>query len=182
MKMTKTLGFLLAMIAFSLIGCREDPRIYEMAQRSLETQRQQNEMIARQSQTVADQSSKLAEASRSLVAEDAKARGEILAAQRDLQDQTTVMENERRHLMQLRIREPIIAEAIKVIGGTFLCLIPLALVGLMLWPNRDAQAEATLLNQLMIQEFAGTTSLLLDKTPRQNLPQPTVQPLLPQPK
>lgn len=180
--MSKILGCLLGMIAFSLIGCREDPRIYEMAQRSLETQRQQNEMIARQSQTVAEQSSKLAEASRSLVAEDAKARGEILAAQRDLQDQTTVIENERRHLMQLRIREPIIAESIKIIGGTFLCLIPLALVGLLLWPNHKGSDEAILLNQLMLQELAGTTSLLTDQYPKQNLPHNSEQPLLPQPK
>lgn len=84
--------------------------------------------------------------------------------------------------MQLRIREPIIAESIKTIGGTLLCLVPLSLVGLLLWPQRDAQAEAMMLNQLMIQELAGTSSLLLDKTPLQNLPQPTAKPLLPQPK
>lgn len=180
--MFRILRCLLVMMLVSLSGCSEDPRIYQMAQQSFETQRQQNEMIARQSQTVAEQGSKLAEASRSLVAEDAKARGEILAAQRDLQNQATVMEDERRDLMQLRIREPIIAEAIKTIGEALLCLIPLTLVGLLLWPQHDAQAEATLLNQLMIQELAGTSSLLLDKTPLQNLPQPTTQPLLPQPK
>lgn len=167
--MRKSQVCLLAVIVLMLSGCSEDPRIYQMAQQSLETQRQQNEMIARQSQIVAEQSSKLAEASRSLVAEDAKARGVILAAQRDLQDQTTELENERRQLMQLRIREPIIAEAINVIGGTFLCLIPLALVGLMLWPQHNAQAEAALLTQLMIQEFAGTSSLLLNKPTSPNL-------------
>lgn len=166
--MPKILGCLLVMMV-ALSGCSEDPRIYQMAQQSLETQRQQNEMIAKQSQTVADQSSKLAEASRSLVAEDARARGEILAAQRDLQEQSTVMEDERRDLMQLRIREPIIAEAIKTIGGAVLCLVPLSLVGLLLWPQRDAQAEATMLNQLMIQELAGTSSLLLSKPAPPNL-------------
>ncbi len=68
--MIRILGCLLVMMLISLSGCSEDPRIYQMAQQSLETQRQQNEMIAKQSQTVAEQSSKLAEASRSLVAED----------------------------------------------------------------------------------------------------------------
>jgi cbb3-type cytochrome oxidase subunit 3 len=153
-----------------------------MAQQSLETQRQQNEMIARQSQTVAEQSSKLAEASRSLVAEDAKARNEILAAQRDLQDQATVMEDDRRDLMQLRIREPIIAEAIKSIGGVLLCLVPLSLVGMLLWPQRRGEVDNAVLNRLLLQEFAGTSSLLLEKSSLPNLPPPPDQPLLPQSK
>jgi len=159
-----------------LSGCREDQRLIQMAQQSVETQRQQNEMIARQSQSVVVESAKLADTAKALVEQEAQARAEILAAQRELQTQATVIDDERRELMNLRVREPLIAESLKILGGTLLCCLPLALIGLILWPKKDvAEAEAQL-NQLLIGEItAGPKSLLLSgpNMPRLGTQEPT---------
>lgn len=159
--MEKILVVVGLLMLWSLTGCREDPRLIQMAQQSVETQRQQNEWIARQSHAVVVESAKLAETAKSLVEQEAKARADILAAQCELQSQATVIENERRELMDLRVREPVIAETLKLIGGTFLCCLPLALVGLLLW-RQPTEAEVNAqLNYLLIREMSGKSSLLL---------------------
>ena len=166
--MQKILVVVGIVILSALSGCSEDPRLIDMAQRSIETQRQQNEWIARQSQAVVEESAKLAETARALVDQDAQARGEILSAQRDLQTQATVIESERRQLMQLRIREPVIAESLKLVGGTLLCCVPLAIVGMLLWPKQQTTQEVADLNRLLIRELSGTSSLFLGG-PKQKL-------------
>jgi uncharacterized protein YcfL len=87
---------MLVLAGIVLTGCSEDPRLVQMAQQSVETQRQQNEIIAKQSQAVVAESAKLAETAKVLVEQEAQARSEILAAQRELQTQATVIQNERR--------------------------------------------------------------------------------------
>jgi hypothetical protein len=160
--MKQRLPIFLIVIALATSGCSDDERLARMAEKSLETQRQQNEMIARQSQAVVAESAKLAETAKALVEQEAQARNEILAAQRELQNQATVIENERRELMDLRVREPVIAESLKLIGGIFLCCVPLALVGMLLWPKRElAEMEAQLNHYLIHEISAGESSLFL---------------------
>lgn len=158
--MEKFLVVARVVMLWSLSGCREDPRLIQMAQQSLETQRQQNEWIARQSQAVVVESAKLAETAKSLVEQEAKARADILAAQCELQSQAMVIENERRELMDLRVREPVIAETLKLIGSTFLCCLPLALVGLLVWRQPVESEINEEFNQLLIREISGMSSLL----------------------
>ena len=138
-------------------------------------------MIARQSQAVVVESAKLAETAKTLVEQEAQARADILAAQRELQTQATVIEDERRELMDLRIREPVIAESLKLIGGTLLCCLPLALVGLLLWP-RPAESEAVAqLNHLLIREMSGTSSILLGGPTSKLRENPTLPKISPPP-
>ena len=177
--MEKILVVLGMVMLSSLSGCSEDPRLIDMAQRSIETQRQQNEWIARQSQAVVDESAKLAETAKTLVEQEAKARADILAAQRELQTQATVIEDERRELMDLRIREPVIAESLKLIGGTLLCCLPLALVGLLLWPQPTESEAVAQLNHLLIREMSGTSSLLLGGPTPKLLENPAVPKIAP---
>jgi len=66
----------------------------------------------------------LAEAGRHLVQADAKARGEIIALQRDLQQgqrelarQRDQLENDRREYADQRNRDPILANTILTVGG-----------------------------------------------------------------
>jgi hypothetical protein len=167
------------LMLWNLIGCSEDPRLIHMAQQSVETQRQQNEWIARQSQAVVAESAKLAETAKALVEHEAQARADILAAQCELQSQATVIENERRELMDLRIREPVIAETLKLIGGTFLCCLPLALVGLLVWRQPTDSEIDVQLNQLLIREISGASSLLLGGAQQKLLQNPTTPKLAP---
>lgn len=177
--MEKMLFVVGLLILWSLSGCREDPRLIQMAQQSVETQRQQNEWIARQSQAVVVESAKLAETAKALVEQEAQARADILAAQCELQSQATVIENERRELMELRIREPVIAESLKLIGGTFLCCLPLALVGLLVWRQPTESEVDAQLNHLLIREISGTSSLLLGGAKQKLLENPATAKLAP---
>jgi len=76
----------------------------------------------------------VAEASRQLVEADAKARGEIIAMQKDLQQgpseldrKRDQLENDRRQYADQRSRDPIVANTILDVGMIVACLLPLAL-------------------------------------------------------
>ena len=76
----------------------------------------------------------VAEASRELVQADAKARGEIVALQRDMQQgqadlgrQRDQLEKDRRQYADQRNRDPILANTILDVGTILACLLPLVL-------------------------------------------------------
>lgn len=157
----KTCLIVLILLTGVMSGCTNDERIVKMAKESVETQRQQNAMMAQQSQAVVAESARLAETAKSLVEQEANTRTYLLAAQRELQTQATVLDNERRELMNLRIREPVIAASLQLIGGILFCCLPLALVGILLWPKPNETESVVQLNQILIDEIsAGESSLL----------------------
>jgi hypothetical protein len=67
--------------------------------------------------------------------------------------------------MDLRVREPIIAESLKLIAGVLFCCFPLALVALMLWPKAEEQGTTAQLNQLLIYEITTGEGLSLLGSP-----------------
>jgi len=141
----------LAVLLLASSGCDEDEQ-----QKALRSQAQ------------------LAEASRELVQADAKARGEVIALQRDLQQgqgelagQRDQLENDRRQYADQRYRDPILASKILTVGIVLACLLPLALCMTLVLSLRDpAQTEATLA-EILVEEIASEEPLLLPKMARQ---------------
>jgi hypothetical protein len=107
-------------------GCgRNEPgdrRAAEMAGRVAEQQGRHNEQAARQSTETAAAARHLIEAQAALQKELQAERAAIDQDRRDL-------ERERRELAASRVREPVIAEAIRGVGMLLACLIPLLLAG-----------------------------------------------------
>ncbi len=118
----------LAMMAAPLTGCSDDERLVSLSQESANRQAEQNRQIVRQSEQVA-------EATHDLVRQDAAARAELIAAQKDLETslqserasldrQRVALAEERRDLAAARDRAPTIAAAITASAW----LLPLALL------------------------------------------------------
>jgi hypothetical protein len=115
-----------------LIGCDENRRLAEQAERNTEIQAQQNSEMARVNREVAA-------GTKQLVAADADARREMLILQQDLQAERqqiaagqAALETERQRLAKQRQRDPIIAAAITCLGLALVCLLPLVLAGYLL--------------------------------------------------
>jgi hypothetical protein len=119
------------------IGCESrDERLADFAGQALDQQSRQNEEMARQSQQVAQHSTELAKAAHSLVEQDAQARRELIQAQSELQSQLHVeragldiqrqdLQAERKAVAAAAVREPVIAQAILVVGLVLATLLPL---------------------------------------------------------
>ncbi len=156
---------------FSLQGMIEG-----QAEQSVAAQQQQNIWQARQSEIVAKQSEALAVAVRDLVARDAQARSEILTAQREVRAEAAKLDDERRDLIALRTREPLIAATIQVIGGMVLCLIPLAIAACVLRELHRPELGADLVNEFLLAEVADLPRLTLAVAEPPLLAQPNTPP------
>ena len=171
----KNIGRRKAWIAIALIplliGCVDDPdqRLANMAERNLTVQARQNEQMAQHSQAVV-------EASRDLVAADAQARKEMVAAHADLQssiqaDRTAIemqreaLEQERREIALNRYRDPLVAQAITAFGFTLPCILPLALAAYAMYVTNRSQADEASLNEILISEIVSVNPLLLPAPP-----------------
>jgi hypothetical protein len=115
----------------------------------------------------------VAEASRQLVQADAKARGEVVALQRDLQQgqadlgrQRDQLENDRRQYADQRIRDPILANTILDVGMILACLLPLALCIFLVLGLRDHSQTDSALTEILVEEIAGESPVLLPSTSR----------------
>ena len=118
-------------------GCESrDQRLAGFAEQALDQQARQNEEMARQSGQVAQQSGELAKAAHKLVEQDAQARRELIQAQTDLQSQLheertgldaqrQELHAEQRDVAAAAVREPVIAQAIVVVGLLLATLLPL---------------------------------------------------------
>ena len=134
-------NILILTIILVVAGCSKRPdyrdqRLADMAKQTVAEQVKQNSRMAEQSEAVIKQSHQLAEASRELVAKDAEARQELIAAQHDLTTQLNKqqskidlgreqLETGRREIAQQRHRDPIVAEAVGKFGIVIACLMPL---------------------------------------------------------
>ena len=126
-RLTLILLMLLAVAGCSKPADMRDQRLAEFAKQSMEQQAKQNDRIAEQSRAVIEQSHKLVEATKELVAHDAQARQELIAAQEKLttqlnQQQASIaagrdqLEKDRRLIAQQRFRDPIVAAAVHTAG------------------------------------------------------------------
>jgi hypothetical protein len=146
------LGVLLA----AARGCEsDDARVARLAQEAAARQAEQNREIAR-------------------LVESQQALQQGLDAQRGhLDQQRTVLEEERRSIAAERIRDPIIAKAL--IGAVILaaCALPLVLAFFVLRGAHKAEPDDAALTELLVQELVADEPLLL--------PRPTVPAIEEQP-
>lgn len=145
-----TLTLVIGLIA--VIGCDEDERLARMAQQATERQAEQNRAMAEVSRDSVQASGRLVEA-------EAKARQELLAMQRELQDQQTViarqhdrLEEERRELASQRRWDSLTAATITSTGLILACLAPLVVCWYLLRVARD-ETDDSIVAEVLIEEL-----------------------------
>ena len=173
MKMTRRAAQACALALLIASGCSpSDERLVELAERSAQRQKEQNETIARQSKAVTEQNQRVAEAAKELVAKDAESRQEMVRAQRELHSQLQAerssidrqraeMERERSEIAQRRGRDPIVAEAIRGIGVLLVCLVPLIVAVYAVSRLDRGQPESEALGELLVHELVRDDPVLL---------------------
>ena len=172
MKRIWMMALLLGAVASSGAGGCDDERLAEYAKNSVDQQSKQNEQIAKQNQEVTRQNRQVAEAAQKLVEADARARQEMVIAQRTLQEglqmertlldhQRQEIEEERRAIARDRYWDPIVAQAITGGAGLLACLLPLAICIYVLWNMHHDQGDEGALNELLVSELTSESPLLL---------------------
>jgi hypothetical protein len=163
---------LAAVLLCAFCGCEED----ELAKAAREAAKQS----AEQQRQLAQMQAEVARGAGQLVEADAKARAELAALQRDLQqDQAAIgrqrdeLETDRRQIAEQRHRDPLIAAAITSIGLILACLLPLLLCwALLRRPPLDGEAEAALAEFLVQDLISDQPVLLPAHSPHALLEQP----------
>lgn len=159
MKAVKTVSVpAAAALILTVMGCDDNARLAEMAERHLDRQAEQNRQMSELHRQVAD-------GSRELVAADAKAREELAALQREVQTeraetsrQRDELEMERKALAAERRQDPIIAAAITSVGLVLVCLLPLLLGWhLLRAPTDDADR---LIAEVLVEDLVSEHPLL----------------------
>ena len=166
MAQTKLVGRgLLAVSLILAIGCESrDERLAEYAKQAMDQQARQNEQMAQQSQAVARQSQELASASKQLVEQDAIARRELLQSHERLEggldEQRSTLDHQRQDSQTERqavaaaaIREPVIAQAIVVVGLILAALLPLLVTAYAIRRLPDPGPSDTLLAETLIENL-----------------------------
>ena len=150
------------MLIVTAIGCDEDERLVQMAERHLARQAEQNRQMV-------DLQKEVAEGTRQLVEADARAREEMVALQRDLQaDQAAIgqqrdqLEGERKEIAAKRRLDPIIAAAIANVGLLAVCALPLVLCWYLLHP-RVEPADDQVVAEVLLQDLVSDRPLLLPR-------------------
>ena len=95
------------------------------------------------------------------------------ALQKNLQTERTSvdrqreeMETERRQLAQQRARDPIVAQAIRAVGLTLACLLPLLLAGYVIYSLNRNGDDNDALSELLVMEITAEKPKLLPMAPR----------------
>jgi hypothetical protein len=174
----RTLPVLVLLIT---IGCNPPPdmrdqRLADFAERSVQEQSRQNETIARQSQTVVAESQTLAEAARKMVAHDAQARQELVAAQDRLNVQLNEqraaidtgrdqLEQERKQIAEQRHRDPLLAASIHTVGLLAAALLPLLVCMYILRQLGRSEPDDAAVDELLVHELVTDQPRLLPVPP-----------------
>jgi hypothetical protein len=162
-----TVSLLIVTLLNTLSGCgvNESQSVREIATQAMHEQAEQNNRIA--------------DATRDLVSSDARAREELIESHARLQDQLQKergsLDQQKKELNKMREtieldrrRAPVIAEAIQLVGGILVCLVPLFLAGYVLYSvNRvSATDEEHLVNEILIGELTSESPRLLPPVSR----------------
>lgn len=171
--MPKILPAMLALMMILIVltaGCDDDPdeRLTELTKQSLHQQAEQNQRLIEQSRNIS-------EAAKTLVESDAEARKQVLEAhtamqqelerqQTQIDEARTELERERREIAQRRVRDPIIAELIHIIGMMFVCSLPLLLAGFVLYVMTCRSEDAEAITELLVTEITSNRPRLLPRS------------------
>jgi hypothetical protein len=155
------------------VGCSSsDERLATFAQQSVQTQHEQNDVLARQSEAVVHESHELAKAAQQLVSRDAQARQDLIHSQQQLHEelyqersgvdrQRDALDEERRAIADRSQRDPIIAVAIERTGLLLACLVPLILAGYALMLMGRSHNPVPELEELLMSELITGEPVLL---------------------
>jgi hypothetical protein len=135
---------------------------------------------ADQNKQMAQLQGQVAEGSRHLVEAEAKARADMTALQRDLQQsqaevghQRDQLEAERRQIAAERYWDGIIGNSITAAATLLACILPLLLCWAVLRrPCQDQEADVALA-EFLAQELVSDRPTLLPANPTRRLPEPT---------
>ena len=180
-KRTTTLLLLIAGLA-TIIGCKNDERLAEMAQDAAQRQAEQNEEMIRLNREVTQSHQRLIEADaesrqevlqvqHELIERDEQSRQELNALQRDTQSsiqrersnldrQQEELDKQRKEIAKQRNRDPIVAAAITSLGVILACLAPIALAICLLRTTHSHEPTDTELAELLLQEMASDKPVL----------------------
>lgn len=174
---------LLAMLHLASPGCQSDERLVEMATRSVETQRAQNQMmhesnkaLVETTREVTQQGRELAVAAEKLVEQDARARQDLILAHREMRgelhaervgvdQQRAELEGERRAIASQRVTEPIIAEAIQAAALWIAALLPVCLAGYVLYSTNRGSTDQAAVQELLVLDITSDQPKLLPGEP-----------------
>ena len=158
----------------TIVGCSRSPdeRLAEFAQQTMSEQVRQNERMADQSQAVVEESHQLAETAKELVARDAEARRELIAAQQELTSQLNgqqsaihtghqQLEQDRREIAEQRHRDPIIAAVIQDFGLFIACLLPLVVAVFVIRQMQSQEPDHAAVAELLVLELTADEPRLL---------------------
>ena len=150
-------------------GCQQsDDRLARMAAEAARQQAAQNEEMARLNREVAAGTKQLVEG-------DAKARQELIAAQRDLQRQQEqvavqrdALETERKEWARQRSTESVYAPILSTLGMTLLALLPLVLCWYLLQGLGRTDDEQ--IGEILIEDIIAEEPQLLPAPPAASSP------------
>ena len=165
----------LALLMLGVVGgCGRsaDERLADFAQQTMTQQIKQNDRMADQSQAVVAESHQLAETAKELVARDAEARREMIAAQQDLTSQLNgqqsaihtghqQLEQDRREIADQRHRDPIIAAVIQDFGLFIACLLPLVVAVFVIRQMQSQEPDHAAVAELLVLELTADEPRLL---------------------
>lgn len=181
-------------------GCDNDERLERMARETVQSQREQNRMIAEHNNRLIDQSKEvvqhgreLAKTAEQLVEKDAEARREMIVAHKEMRtelheervsvdQQRENLDEERQAIARQRVMQPILAEAIKAVGLWLACLLPVGLAGYLFYTvNRDTEDQAVLNEMLVLDLTADEPRLVPSRPGMRKIGEGESHPALPDP-
>jgi hypothetical protein len=157
-----------------MAGCQnESERVAEVAREAAQRQAEQNRQMAQLQGQVA-------EGSRQLIEAEAKARADMAALQRDLQQsqsevgrQRDQLEAERRQIASDRYWDGIVGSAITAAATLLACILPLFLCWAVLCrPGQEQEADVALA-EFLTEELVSDRPLLLPASQPRRLLEPT---------
>ena len=165
------------LLLLTVIGCSDSPdmrdqRLAEFAEQAVKEQARQNDRMADQSHAIVEESHQLAETAKELVAHDAEARRELIAAQQELTSQLNgqqsaiqtghqQLEQDRREIAEQRHRDPIIAAVIQDFGLAIACLLPLLVAVFVIRQMQSQEPDHAAVAELLVLELTADEPRLL---------------------
>ncbi len=150
-------------LLMTTIGCEsKNERVTRMATEHAKQQ-------AKQSQQMLEAQQEVARGSRQLVESDARAREEIVGLHRDIRSERKALnsqhhqlEIDRKAIAKNRYQIPIIVEAVKYLGMTLLCLLPLLLCWHLLTLT-SKQGDEDIISEQLLEDMVSDKPVLLPR-------------------
>jgi hypothetical protein len=160
--------FLFPIVLAALVtsGCEDqqadrDERLHSANQAALESQRQQNQLVAAQSQALADNSRQITAAAQAVLSHEKEVRSQLNQQQQQLDAGRSDLEKQRQVSAQQRGREPLIAAAVQSVGLWLACTTPLVLALYVLRLMFAQSPEHAAVAELLVSELTTEQPKLL---------------------